>query len=98
MNKFHHGDLVYLTRDTSYNNGLFKKGQEFIVVRQNEGVVECEFDGSGNTFNFSHNFLTSNPSDILWSNAFFQVLLDVIGVTFVYIIVFAIILHIILSC
>lgn len=67
---FHCGDLVYLLEDTMYNDMFFKRGQEFIVVKQENCIVECELDGTGTTYIFSSCSITDNKNEVPWSEGY----------------------------
>lgn len=95
--KFHKGDLVYLLDDVTYNKKKLKRGQEFIVVEQRMDIVECILEGVDEFYTFTSEFLTDNPSDVLWSKAFFRVLIDNIVIFVVFIVTLFLIFHLLIS-
>lgn len=76
MKKYSYNDIVYLLDDVVYNKEQLKRGQEFFVIRDELNRVECFIDGNDKIYVFTKDFVTDNPSDILWSKAFFRVFFD----------------------
>lgn len=94
---FNYNDIVYLVDDVTYDKIKLNRGQQFFVLKHELNRVECIIDGNDEVFVFSPEFITDNPSDVLWSKAFFRVLFYNIAILLGFGLALIVIFHLLLS-